>query len=744
MPADELLFCDEDADTPAARLPSWRVLIADDENDVHESTVFALRGFEILGRPVSFLHAYSAAEARRLLTEHDDVAVVLLDVVMERVNAGLDLVRVIREELGRSDLRIVLRTGQPGYAPEMDVVRDYDINDYKAKADLTQARLYTTLTAAIRSYNQLHMISASRRGLDMIVNGSARLMAERGLAEFAAGVITQINALLGLPPAGLIVATHVSDVAGEPEQPTVVAAAGAFEGMAHLTLDALDDETARDMLRRCLDSHRNEFADGRIVLSLGRGSGTVMAVYVVGVGTLDEAARSLVEVFCSNVSTCLANLDLFGQLKSAAYADTLLRLPNRARLVQEIDRRRTRGEADDTFLLLLNLDHFSETNEALGHQYGDEILRAVSARLVAQFAAPVMVARVHGDTFALLGPADDLDVESVAALFRVPFEVEDGEQMITATFGGLMLREVEGGGSEAIKNASIALKRAKTTRRGGFARYDRRMGDIVRERVDLVRALRSALPREELFLCFQPQVRLDNGRIIGAEALLRWRRPNGELTPPDRFIPVAEHSGLIVDIGRRTLRAACQCQVAVEAAGFPGFRMAVNISLAQFRHPGFLGDLRDAISESGVRPAQLELEITESMAMLEPDYVNEVIRTIKRMGVTVAVDDFGTGFSSLSYLQRLEVDRLKIDRGFTAALTRGVADGSIVHTIIQLARNLDLTVIAEGVETVAQAKILTSMGCREGQGFLIARPMPREDLTQWLMARRETGWPVIA
>jgi len=265
----------------------------------------------------------------------------------------------------------------------------------------------------------------------------------------------------------------------------------------------------------------------------------------------------------------------------------------------------------------------------------------------------------------------------------------------------------------------------------------------VRARVDLVRALRTAMHADELFLCFQPQVRLDNGRIIGAEALLRWNGPDGIPIPPDRFIPVAEHSGLIVDIGRRTLRAACQCQVAVVAAGFPGFRMAVNISMAQFRHPGFLGDLSQAIQESGVQPSQLELEITESMAMLEPDYVSEVIRTIKRMGVTVAVDDFGTGFSSLSYLQRLAVDRLKIDRAFTGALTRSASDGSIVHTIIQLARNLDLTVIAEGVETVEQAKMLSSMGCREAQGFLIARPMTRDDLTRWLLARRETGWPVV-
>lgn len=740
--SDEILFRDEVPETPSSRR-GWRVLIVDDEIDVHQSTVFAMRGLQVLDRPLEFLHAYSAAEARDVLLAEKDIAVALLDVVMEEVDAGLSLARSIRENLGQHELRIVLRTGQPGYAPEMDVIRDYDINDYKTKSELTRVKLYTTLTAAIRSYNQLHTIAASRRGLDLIVRGSAKLMAEHGINEFASGVITQITGLLGLPPEGLIIARRNDTEAVSADSLRIIAAAGHYAGLLNQPLTRVADAEARALLMRCVSEESSIFGASRTALLLGASSGMVMAAYLDTAQAIGETDRQLIEVFSSNISICLENLDLFAQLSVSAYVDPLLKLPNRTRLVQEIDHRKRKIGSDEEILILLDLDHFSETNEALGHYYGDRILRAVGARLGERFASPVLVARVHGDTFGLLGPVSRLKHHDVIELFQEPFDLDDTEQMISATFGSVLLSESAGDGSETIKCASIALKRAKANGRGSIARYDREMGTEVQERVRLLRNLRSAFQHDRLFLCYQPQIELATGRIVGAEALIRWKTESGEQIPPDSFIAIAEYSGLIVDIGQWVLRNACHRQTCLDKAGFAGFRMAVNVSMAQFRHPQFIDVLKQALADTGINPALLELEITESMAMLEPDYVIGVIRTVKTLGVSVAVDDFGTGFSSLSYLQRLDVDRLKIDRGFVNAI-RGPAQTTecIAQTVIQLGCNLGLTVIAEGVETEAQARLLKQMGCHEAQGYLFAHPMDSAELTPWLEARRDSGCPL--
>ena len=739
---DEILFCDEPPDTPPSG-PNWRVLIVDDEIDVHQTTVFAMRGLEVLGRTIEFLHAYSAAEACRLLSTEKDIAVALLDVVMEEVDAGLSLARTIRDTLGLHELRIVLRTGQPGYAPEMDVIRDYDINDYKTKSDLTRIKLYTTLTAAIRSYNQLHIIAASRRGLDLIVRGSAKLMAERGINEFASGVITQITGLLGLPPEGLIIARRNDAEPVNADNLRIVAAAGRYAGLLNQPLTLVDDADARALLLRCLSEESSVFGARHTALLLGAGAGMVMAAYLDSAQPIGGTDRLLIEVFCSNIAVCLENLDLFSQLSVSAYVDPLLKLPNRTRLMQEIDHRKRKVGAEEETLILIDLDHFSETNEALGHQYGDRILRAVGARLRESFTGSVMVARVHGDTFGLLGPVSRLPQQNVADLFQEPFDIDNAEQMISATFGCVRLDELTSDGAEIIKCASIALKRAKANGRGSFARYDRDMGTEVQERVRLLRNLRNAFQHDRLFLNYQPQIDLSNGRIIGAEALIRWKTESGELVPPDSFIAIAEYSGLIVDIGQWVLRNACFRQISLEKAGFTNFRMAVNVSIAQFRHPQFLDMLEQALADTGINPALLELEITESMAMLEPDYVIGVIHKVKTLGISVAVDDFGTGFSSLSYLQRLAVDRLKIDRGFVNAIrSPAQTNECIAQTVIQLGRNLGLTVIAEGVETETQARLLKQMGCHEAQGYLFAHPLDSSELVRWLEQHRDSGCPL--
>jgi EAL domain-containing protein (putative c-di-GMP-specific phosphodiesterase class I) len=248
----------------------------------------------------------------------------------------------------------------------------------------------------------------------------------------------------------------------------------------------------------------------------------------------------------------------------------------------------------------------------------------------------------------------------------------------------------------------------------------------------MMHALRGAFESERLFLVFQPQVDMRTGQALGAEALLRWKTEEGNFVPPDQFIPIAEYSGLIVNIGEWVLRTACYELVHLRSLGYTDFQMAINVSQAQFSHPLFMQTLHRALHDSKAPPECIELEITESMAMKDPELLIKTLHQIKQLGIRVSIDDFGTGFSSLSHLQKLDVDKLKIDRAFVNEIKDSSGDGSIAKMVVQLGQSLQMEIIAEGVETTMQAETLLSFGCHLAQGYLYAKPMTPDDLHVWL------------
>lgn len=734
---DELIFTDEapHAPVPERQRAPWRILIVDDDADVHTTTTFALRGTEILDRPLSFLHADSAAQARELLARDRDIAVILLDVVMEEEDSGLKLVRTIREDFDMSETRIILRTGQPGYAPEMDAIRDYDINDYKTKSELTRNKLFTALTSAVRSYRQIRTINENRRGLDLIVRASGELLALSGIRNFAAGVITQMSALLGIRPEGLICVQRPPDPGIDQDGVIVIAAAGRYTSMINMPIEEIGDFRVHQALNTCLDEERHLFGDDCTTLFFSSRTQRNMAAYLDAPLKVDDACRQLLEVFCANISVGLENTLLFSQLNDFAYFDSLTGLPNRRRLIARLDERLQGGERGRYTLALLDLDGFSDSNDTFGSQYGDELLKVVARRLHDALGSQCTLARLNSDTFAALGHIEQLLPAKLQTLFREAFVVQDQELMISATIGIAHLADVEGNGAEAIKNAYIALRRAKSVARGECISFCRDMAIELRERSRLLQSLRMAIERQRLFLCFQPQVSLRSGSVIGVEALLRWRTEDGRLIAPARFIPIAEYSGIIVSIGEWVLRMACFQQAALVRQGFSTTTMGINISAGQLRHPRFLATLQAALHDSGAQPAHIELEITESMAIEEGEASTRILAAIRQLGLRIAIDDFGTGFNSLSSLQRLSADRLKIDRSFIEGMCNDERGPGIPDVVIQLGHRLGLTVMAEGVETAAQAEQLTRLGCDEAQGFFFAQPMEAAALGEWMKTR---------
>lgn len=721
---------------PDPGAPTWRLLIVDDEPEVHSATTFALKDLIIAGRKLEFLHAYSAAEARRLMETTPGIAVVLLDVVMEKGDAGLQLVRAIRDELGCADTRIILRTGQPGYAPELEVIRDYDINDYKTKSELTRTRLVTSLTTAIRSYEQIRMALESAQAMDRLVRSAPSLLTQRSIGEFADQALRLMAELLGGDAIdGVFCTRRLPPGDANGEAPLYVAAAlGAFAPFRGQDVAAIADAGLLDALERCALSGGRLHENNGIALCVGAGDGRAL-LYLRARQPLSEVVRRLADVLSVSIATGLENVTLFQQLDFFAYIDPLSGLPNRARFVSMIDDCLRRGEANRT-VALIEVDHFSDINAALGHETGDELLKAVAKRLRAGFPAEVALARVSGGKYGLLGENATVDPEQVLALFESPCVVDGQSLMIQPYIGLERLTEADGSGADVLKNATIALSRARGERRQHWQYFTREMQTTAQERLALLHDLRHATEAKRgLSLVYQPQVEIASGKVCGAEALLRWQNVRGQNIPPDRFIPVAEYSHLIIELGEWVLRSACEQLGEWDRAGVSGLRMSVNVSLVQFRDPDFVGMARRCILDCGIDPGRIELEITESMALSEAETVVDTMNKMKSFGVSIAVDDFGSGYSSLGHLQRLPLNRLKIDRVFVKDLTAGSSGATIADTIVKLGHMLGLAVIAEGVETGEQLDALRRMGCQEVQGFYFSPPVVAADFPA-LIGRR--------
>ena len=724
---DLLTFVDKSEAHAYQSSKVWRILVVDDEPDVHHVTKIALKGLTIEGRRLEFVHAYSAEEARTILAQNCDLAVILLDVVMETEDSGLQLARFIRDDLANHTIRIVLRTGQPGYAPELDTIRAYDINDYKTKSELTRVRLYTSLTVAIRSYWQIHQLEANRKGLELIVAACSELSKSKGLGRFAEGIVTQLCALLGISEEGLVCAVAEMENSG----PYVLAAAGRYSNWIGKSLTDIPDERIRQELNCSIIERNHRFGDTTCLFLNVHGAYS-LAIYVEVNHHLSEVDRNLLEVFCSNIAVAFENTQLYQRISNLAFEDQLLSLPNRNKFLELIERR----DGEFNRLALVDIDSFSDINSTLDQDFGDAVLSAVANRLREILGPKVVIARIGNDVFGVLGPQGVVTEQRITDVFDTPFGVGSEHIRLSATTGFVMLSTDSSTALELLKNAGVALKQAKNFNRGKSVFFEKIYAVAARERMDMLSRLRLAFSAERLFLHYQPFVDLTNNKIVGAEALLRWKTESGEFVPPDRFIPLAEQSGLMVPIGEWIMRSALQFLRRLIDSGHHELRMAINVSHTQFREPEFVEKLLVAIKEYGVNPANVEIELTESVAIDNIDLIKEKLSAMQAAGIAIAIDDFGTGFSSLSVVRQLNVDRLKIDRSFVSGDDSLRGDYSIAEMVLNLAAQLGVATIAEGIETEEQAQMLRSMGCGDGQGYLFSKPISGDQFIKHVNERR--------
>jgi diguanylate cyclase (GGDEF)-like protein len=470
----------------------------------------------------------------------------------------------------------------------------------------------------------------------------------------------------------------------------------------------------------------------------------VLALYADEAGFFDDEEMKLLMELAGDIGFALDHIDKAERLNYLAYYDDLTGLAN-STLMQErlaqyvITASRDQGKLA---LMLLDVERFKSVNDTLGRHAGDDLLKQIARRLLQSGIDPAQLARLGADQFAYVVP--DLRTpdlvgsrleQRIKQWFDAPFQVNGTELRVAVRVGIAVFPEDGADAGTLFRNAEAAVKKAKTSG-AKYLFYTARMTERVAEKLALENQLRLAIERNEFVLHYQPKLDSSTGKLAGAEALIRWNDPQTGLVPPGRFIPILEETGLIHDVGRWALRQAVQDTQRWRAAGLAEVRIAVNVSPLQLRQQEFDREISEVVGNDTSVAAGLELEITESLIMEDVARNISTLQAIRDMGVTISVDDFGTGYSSLSQLSRLPVDTLKIDRSFVMEMTEGPQGMALVSTIIKLAHALNLKVVAEGVETEQQSRLLRLLNCDQMQGYLFSKPIPAKEFEAKFLARQ--------
>lgn len=873
--ADKLLFISYDAPSaddvnpgdPMHREPEpWKIMVVDDDKSTHDVTCLVLDDFTYDGRKLNIISGYSGSDVYRLMNEHPDTAVLILDVVMERENAGLEAVKYIREKLNNKFVRIVLRTGQPGQVPEKEIITQYDINDYKDKSELTALKLNTAMIVALRSYQDLkkiQKIAMSNDTLEQLVKERTvalgqsnrqlqnevqqRTESETRLAEaqriarvgnwdwnIRNGEMRwsdQVYRIFNLDASNIVVSykafldkVHPDDKAHidaihrsmiEERKPffNVEHRIIVPDGSVHIVCqqgelyfdDAGNITHITGTLQDITERHQAEEATRKLSLAVEHTADSILITDRTGIIEYVNPAFEMItgysreevigkkpnvlksegqnETFYKRMWQTILNGEVFSdvvinkrkdgsyyfeektitpqknqqgvithfistgkdisermesqqKIQHLAHHDALTGLPNRIlfqnRLQQAIPRmvRHKRNIA----ILFLDLDRFKRINDTLGHDVGDILLCEAAERFSKCVREGDTVARLGGDEFAIiftdLASKDDISSlsEKLIDTLSQPFIINDHELFVSVSIGIALFPNDGSDNKTLLKKADIAMYQAKGNGGSSYFFYTEEANADTAEHLALESKLSRALERDEFSLHYQPQLHLQSCKIICREALLRWSNPYFADTAPRQFIPLLEETGLIIPVGEWVLFTACHDEMLRQKAGLPAQRVAVNLSIRQFRQNDFVRMIERIIHETGIDPKYLEFEVTEGLLINNIKETVKILHQLHDLGVKLSIDDFGTGYSSMNYLKRLPFDTLKIDQSFVRDINVNSDDAAIAAAIITLAHSMDLEVVAEGVETLEQLKYLSAQGCDAIQGYLCSRPIPFDDI----------------
>ncbi len=852
---------------------SWTLLVVDDEEILHSLTRMVFKDFRFQQQSMTILSAYSGQQARQLIQEYPNIQVILLDVIMETDDAGLAFVEYVRNELKNRFVRIILRTGQAGSFPEQQVMLNYDINDYREKSDLTAPKLITTVTAALRGYQDLksieqlvtsndHLEQRVRERTRSLQSTSEQLQKEieerleaetelRQTQERLLAIINNSTTLISLKNAAgrylllnaqfcKILNKDIEDIYNKTDEdifPSSLAhiiqdhdqqvlQAGTsmqFEekipheesehhyisirfplfnaqGKAYRVCSICTDITER----RCNEENMRKLASAveqtADMVMICTYDGIIEYVnpsfehisgyhkeHILGQKPSILKSDKQGDAFYSSLWSTILRGDIFNEifinkkcngelyyeektitpLKDSqnnithfvstgkdvterirkeehihflAHHDPLTQLPNRTLLQNHLKQMlaRMRYENSALSILFLDLDRFKIINDSLGHDMGDELLKQIAQRLLTCISEEDLVARLGGDEFAIvlnhLNNKEKITsiAQNILTQLAQPFYCQRHELFVGTSIGISRFPDDGEDTFGLLKKADVAMYRAKSMGGNTCRFYSKEDDERALERFQLENDLRQALKHEEFILYYQPQMDLHTGDLTGLEALIRWQHPQLGLLSPNHFISLLEETGMIIDVGEWVLKTVCHQIHHWQQRHLSVPRIAVNLSTRQFQHQALLEFIAQTLQETGLDGNHLELEVTESVLIGDIDYASDKLQALHKMGIKLAIDDFGTGYSSMRYLRRLPFDTLKIDREFIKDIPDNPDDKAITSAIIHLAHDLDLNVIAEGVENLEQLRFLQQHQCDKIQGFLYSKPLTIVDVQYFM------------
>lgn len=719
---DELLMLSDEQEPVPSQGQVWHVLSVDDDPHFRQAIAFSLRDFVLLDRPVVLTQARSIPEAIQILAGKTEFGVILVDVVMETDNAGLRLVKAIRETLGLFDSRIVLLTGQPGFAPIDSVMEHYDLSDYCLKADLNRRGIKNVLTGALRSYRDICAISFARRSLNLIIETSNRLSGKQRKDEIASIVLQEVNQMLSLPVEGLVCVQAATEPIGPPEQAHVIAAAGRYRSLVGKTAADLPEAEIIDALMTSLHNGRDvQTSTGKVITFPAELCFERYAAYIPTRRSLEQSEYELLKVFVDTAARGFGTANLLNSLQRQAFVDPLLEIGNRNAIVRGLRRVIDDPSAVDFNLLAIDIDDFNGVCIAFGTEHATRLLIAVREKLREDVPGAQLLARVPPDQFFLIGPAQEINLQTIAPIFDTPIVVDGNEYHLTTCRVTVPVRP-SSTPEDILRAANSTMRSAKSAGPGSSRQYDPAIEEDARYRFATGTLLERALSGTALRTVVQPQIDLRTGRPVGGEILLRWKNGEAEV-PPSEFIPIAEKSTLIHKIGRFVVMQALDALQSLARAGLEHIVIGINVSLREFDNENLVAEILDLCRTRSVSVARLELEVVETGVMSSYEKIAWQLDQFRSAGGHVAIDDFGTGMSSLSHLLELPFDRIKIDRSFVAMLERNATSQRLTNTVVELGRRLGKTVIAEGVEDARQFEWLQTHGCHQGQGWYFSRPI---------------------
>ena len=706
----------------------WVVLSVEDNPAYQQSLVFALSDMRFRDKPITLITANSRQAAATLISQRSDINVILLDVVMEEDDSGLRLVNTIREVFGNKTVRIVLLTGQPGVAPRLDVMQSYDIDDYWLKSKMNKDSLQTVLFSNLRTWHHLNMLEEAKKGLQLIISASQHLDSKRSLPDFADHVLATLANLIGAAKGGIVCTIQAEGQT--PFAETVLAASGHFESLRDTKSRGFTEQIAQ-LITRAMESHSHVFEDDINVLYFANPSVTDTAYICVAdaAESLNEQQIYLMQVFSENVQTNFTNIALFNRLSELAYKDPVLGIFNLNRLhreLQVIDAE----QWDESQLIACCIDEYASMQLTFGSQFMHKFLLAVYQFLTDLLPDSYMQAKIADDKIVFI-TEHPVDVDYLRHHASHPIRVDGVEHRLPLRFSTVALNLTDKHNSELLISTALHTIELARSKKVGALTCTVNPEEEAARRVHDINRLTCTIAQNLFQIHLQPKIDLVDKTLVGFEALARWQTKEGDFIPPDKFIHLAEQAGLIGQVDSCIAELAAQALETLQQHGIH-LPIAINLSVLDFDDEFYLDRILQKFTRRSLDTGLVEIEITESAAMEHYHQLHsQLIDAIER-GFKVAIDDFGTGYSSLSHITELPATSLKIDRSFVSNLGVEQKAGHVVDMILRLSQRFGFTVVAEGIESDAQAELLRKAGCQVGQGYLFAKPMPLNDVIAWV------------